>query len=72
MDKDLSGNEIRPLRKQGVPVVTAFDDIWFKIRQKNGFWYYFFPFKLKSYWYFSHAWVAGPYQYEFAKQLGLK
>lgn len=60
---------IRPLRKQGVPVVTAFDDIWFKtIRQRMAS--VLFPF-IKPF-FFSHAWVAGPYQYEFAKRLGFK
>ena len=60
---------IRTLRKQGVPVVTAFDDIWFKtFRQRVAS--ILFPF-IKPF-FFSHAWVAGPYQYEFAKRLGFK
>jgi glycosyltransferase involved in cell wall biosynthesis len=60
---------IRPLRKEGVLVVTAFDDIWFKtFRQTIAS--ILFPF-FKSFFY-SHAWVAGPYQYEFAKRLGFK
>ncbi|MEA4966626.1 MAG: glycosyltransferase, partial [Bacteroidaceae bacterium] len=57
------------IRKRGIPVVTRFDDIWFKtLRQKIAS--LFFPY-IKKY-YFSHAWVAGPYQYEYAKRLGFK
>jgi glycosyltransferase involved in cell wall biosynthesis len=60
---------ILPLRKQGVPVVTAFDDIWLKtFRQRVAS--VLFPL-IKSF-FFSHAWVAGPYQFEFAKRLGFK
>ena len=56
-------------KKRGVPIVTAFDDIWVNsIRQKIGA--FIFPFIFKKY--FSHAWVAGPYQYEYAKRLGFK
>lgn len=58
---------VRPLRLIGKPVVTAFDDIWFKtLRQRVAS--ILFPF-IKPY-FFSHAWVAGPYQYEYAKRLG--
>ncbi|MEA5099161.1 MAG: glycosyltransferase family 4 protein [Bacteroidales bacterium] len=57
------------IRKRGIPVVTMFDDIWFKtLRQKIAS--LFFPY-IKKY-FFSHAWVAGPYQYEYAKRLGFK
>jgi glycosyltransferase involved in cell wall biosynthesis len=60
---------IIPFRKKGVPVVTAFDDIWFKtFRQRIAS--IFFPFVRQ--FFFSHAWVAGPYQFEFAKRLGFK
>jgi glycosyltransferase involved in cell wall biosynthesis len=60
---------IRPLRKKGVPVVTGFDDIWFKtFRQKVAS----IIFPLIKPFFFSHAWVAGPYQYEFAKRLEFK
>lgn len=60
---------ILPLRRQGVPVVTGLDDIWFKtLRQRVAS--ILFPF-IKPF-FFSHAWVAGPYQYEFAKRLGFK
>jgi glycosyltransferase involved in cell wall biosynthesis len=60
---------IRPLLKQGVPVVTGFDDIWFKtLMQRVAA--VLFPF-IKPF-FFSHAWVAGPYQFEFAKRLGFK
>jgi len=55
------------LKKQGVPVVAGFDDMWEgRLRQRIGA--ILFPFYLKKY--FSHAWVAGPYQFEFAKRLG--
>jgi glycosyltransferase involved in cell wall biosynthesis len=60
---------VLPLRLKGTPVVTAFDDIWFgTLKQKVAS--FFFPF-IKSF-FFSHAWVAGPYQYEYAKRLGFK
>lgn len=60
---------IRPLRKKGIPVVTAFDDIWFTtFRQRIAS--VLFP-AIKNL-FFSHAWVAGPYQYEYAKRLGFK
>jgi len=60
---------IRQMRKRGVPVVTAFDDIWYKtLRQKVAS--IFFP--MIKHLFFSHAWVAGPYQFEFAKRLGFK
>lgn len=58
---------IRNLRKQRIPVVCGFDDIWKKtLKQKLGS--LLFPLIKSSF--FSHAWVAGPYQYEFAKRLG--
>lgn len=60
---------IRLLRKQGIPVVTGFDDIWFKT-MKQRVASVLFPF-VKPF-FFSHAWVAGPYQYEYAKRLGFK
>ena len=57
------------LRKKGIPVVTMVDDIWFKtIRQRVA--EVVFPF-IRPF-IFSHAWVAGPYQYEFAKRIGFK
>lgn len=58
-----------PLRKIGIPVVCGFDDIWFKtLKQKIAS--IVFPIFRKLF--FSHAWVSGPYQYEFAKRLGFK
>ncbi len=60
---------VNPLRLKGTPVVTAFDDIWFKTLKQKGA-SLLFPL-IKSY-FFSHAWVAGPYQYEYAKRLGFK
>ncbi|WP_394229065.1 glycosyltransferase family 4 protein [Shewanella colwelliana] len=55
------------IKKTGVPVVSGFDDIWLgSFRQKLG--KYYFKFFLHKY--FSHAWVAGECQFEFARQLG--
>jgi len=60
---------VRPLRKIGIPVITGFDGIWWgtnKQRLASIIFPYFRNF------FFSHAWVAGPYQFEFAKRLGFK
>lgn len=58
---------VRPLRKLGIPVVTGIDDIWWKtMKQKVAS--VAFPFFKTLF--FSHAWVTGPYQYEYAKRLG--
>ncbi|MBA6156293.1 glycosyltransferase family 4 protein [Tenacibaculum sp. S7007] len=55
------------LKREGVPIVTGFDDRWVNsFRQKLGA--FLFPFLYKKY--FSHAWVAGVEQYEFASRLG--
>ncbi len=57
----------KALRKREIPVVSGFDDIWKNtLRQRIAS--VVFPFVRDKY--FSHAWVAGPYQYEFAKNLG--
>jgi glycosyltransferase involved in cell wall biosynthesis len=59
----------RYFRKKGVNVVTAFDDQWKgNLRQKIGR-IYFYIFLRRCY---SHAWVAGPLQFEYAKRLGFK
>jgi glycosyltransferase involved in cell wall biosynthesis len=59
----------RRMKKRGIPIVVGFDDIWYStFRQKIG--KFIFPFYFKKC--FSHAWVAGPYQFEFAKKLGFK
>lgn len=60
---------VRPLRKKGIPVVTGMDDIWWKTLRQRLASIFFPPFRTL---FFSHAWVAGPYQYEFAKRLGFK
>jgi glycosyltransferase involved in cell wall biosynthesis len=58
---------VRPIIKKGIPVVVGFDDIWFKtIKQRIAS--IFFPF-FKSI-FFTHAWVSGPFQYEYARRLG--
>jgi glycosyltransferase involved in cell wall biosynthesis len=57
----------RFLKTNGIPVVTGFDDQWLgTIRQRVGQLVY------RCYYnrYFSHAWVSGARQYEFAKRLG--
>jgi glycosyltransferase involved in cell wall biosynthesis len=60
---------VRPLRKLGIPVVSGMDDIWLKTLRQRIASILFPPFRKL---FFSHAWVAGPYQYEFAKRLGFK
>ena len=60
---------VRPMIKTGVPVVSGFDDIWWKTtRQRIASM--IFPIFRKLF--FTHAWVSGPYQYEYAKRLGFK
>jgi len=59
----------RMLRKRGIPVVTGFDDQW-KGTVKQRVASFVGPRILRRY--FSHAWVAGPYQFEYAKRLGFK
>lgn len=59
----------RALRKRGTPVVAGIDDQWRgTLRQRAvspvG------PSLLKQF--FSHCWVSGPYQYEYAARLGYK
>lgn len=58
---------VRHLRKIGVPVVCGMDDIWWKTVKQRIAGILFPPFRKM---FFSHAWVAGPYQYEYAKRLG--
>lgn len=68
MDKDYL-HATKRLKKMSIPVVAGFDDIWTgSFRQKIGS--LIFPVVYKRY--FSHAWVAGAYQFEFAKKLGFK
>jgi len=58
MDRGYLNAIIKPRRK-GIPVVCGFDDIWFKtIRQRIAS----IIFPIFKYLFFSHAWVAGPYQ----------
>lgn len=61
----LIANEIR---RKGVKVVVCFDDVWFgTLRQK-------FASILAKFGFFSlfysHAWVTGPFQFEYARRLG--
>lgn len=60
----------RMLRKQGQVVVSGFDDQWHgrprqQLAAALGQFRYFSR-------YFSHAWVAGVYQYEYARKLGFR
>lgn len=68
MDKDyLSVTKV--FKKNKIPVVVGFDDIWVgNLRQRIGA--FVFPFLYAKY--FSHAWVAGSLQFEFARRLGFK
>jgi glycosyltransferase involved in cell wall biosynthesis len=60
---------VKKFIKIGVPVVTGFDDQWKgNLRQRIAS--FLFPFIRKNY--FSHAWVTGPYQYEYARRFGFK
>jgi glycosyltransferase involved in cell wall biosynthesis len=55
--------------KKNIPVVCGLDDKWEKtLKQRIGS--IIFPF-LKRFLY-SHAWVAGPLQFEYAKKIGFK
>jgi len=68
MDRDYL-SVCRFLRSEGIPVVSGFDDVWTgSLRQKVAS---FVPSALRRR-YFSHAWVTGPYQFEFAARLGFK
>jgi len=66
MDKDYLPTA-RRFKAHGIPVVSGFDDQWFgNLRQRIGV----FAFRLHYKNYFTHAWVSGPRQYEFARHLG--
>ncbi|MDF2454811.1 MAG: glycosyl transferase, group 1 [Cytophagaceae bacterium] len=68
MDKDYL-HVTKYLKKQGVPVLIGFDDMWHgTLRQRIGALVY--PFLYKKY--FSHAWVSGVFQFEFARRLGFR
>ncbi|RTY86016.1 glycosyltransferase family 4 protein [Flavobacterium sp. RSP15] len=68
MDKDYLKVTMQ-MKLKGIPIVVGFDDIWYgTLRQKAAV--LIFPILYKKY--FSHAWVAGPYQFEYAKRLGFK
>jgi len=59
----------RNLVRNKIPVVAGFDDIYFNsIRQRIAS----LVFPLLRSMFFSHAWVSGYYQYEFAKRLGFR
>ncbi|MBM3496582.1 MAG: glycosyltransferase family 4 protein [Armatimonadetes bacterium] len=59
----------RMLRKRRIPVVVGFDDQWFgTLRQQLGTLVY----RLHLASCFSHAWVTGPRQYEYARRFGFR
>ncbi|MHA7108843.1 glycosyltransferase family 4 protein [Sunxiuqinia elliptica] len=68
MDKDYL-KIARLLRNKGIPVVAGSDTQW-KGNIKQRIASLVFPLTIKKC--FSHIWVAGPYQYEYAKRLGFK
>ena len=58
----------RQLKSQGCPIVVGFDDQWHSsLRQIAGS--YLMRLFLKKR-YFTYAWVAGPYQFEYASRMG--
>lgn len=57
------------LRKKNIPVVAGLDNQWKgNLKQRLGI----IVMKIYLKRYFSHMWVAGPRQFEFAKRLGFK
>lgn len=59
----------RALRRRGAPVVCGLDSLWAGgLRQRVGS----AVFRRYLSRLFSHAWVAGPRQYEFARRLGFR
>ena len=67
-DKDYL-SVVKVFRKKGIPVISGFDDQW-KGSFKQHVASLIFPFIRNKY--FSHGWVAGPYQYEYARKMGFK
>lgn len=57
------------LRKENIPVIAASDTQFYNNVRQNIGKYYFKLFYKKA---FSHIWVAGAYQFEYAKKLGYK
>jgi glycosyltransferase involved in cell wall biosynthesis len=60
---------VHSIRKKGGMVVCGFDDIWFKTLKQRIASLLFPLFKKLFY---SHAWVTGPLQFEYAKRLSFK
>lgn len=61
---------VSELRKQGKIVVSGFDDQWHgRLRQHIAAFLGKFRFFSR---YYSHAWVTGVYQYEYARKLGFQ
>jgi glycosyltransferase involved in cell wall biosynthesis len=57
------------LRKKGVPVVAGLDNQWTGSLKQ---WFGCLYMRLYLRRFYSHIWVAGPYQFEFARRLGFK
>ena len=57
------------LKRKGIPIVAGFDDQW-RGTLKQYIASLLFPLTLKRI--FCNAWVAGPYQFEYARRLGFK
>ncbi len=58
---------LRFFKNNNIPIVIGFDDQWVgSIRQRLGI----VLFRVYYQRYYTHAWVAGPRQFEFAKRLG--
>lgn len=56
-----------PFRQKGIPVIAGIDNQWVgSMRQRIATW--MSPFLVKKY--FSHMWVSGLRQYEYARRLG--
>lgn len=57
------------LKQKNIPIVAGLDNQW-KGSLKQWFGCFIMRVYLKKF--FSHIWVSGPYQYEFARRLGFK
>jgi len=59
----------KQLRKLGIPVVSGSDSQWYGSWKQRVGRYYFRLFLKHAY---DYIWVAGPYQFEYARKLGFK
>jgi len=58
----------RLLRKRRIPIVIGFDDQWLGTPVQL----LAVPFRSALKCFFSHAWVSGPYQFEYASKMGFR